>query len=230
LLRKGDENPGPAGNMVGAFRQLAARPTALDIDGLAQVVERLGLRWDDSFAVLPEEVDELARNGPAAPFAAAALMRRVVEAAPPAEPLAWWLGDLVLAAKLRWPRPVPLLMSQLFSPAFRFDGGRGKRLRPADDGFTRALCLALVEGAAEACRLAADMARRAERLEAVVPKLRAKGAAEAIRKLLDDDAVPGTFATKTLSRFATRRLFDRLESFGAVRELSGRANFRLFGL
>ena len=227
-LRKASDDPGPAGNTYRVFRQLAARPTALDAEGLAHVVEGLGLRWNDRFAGLPDEFDELVRSGRPAPFAAAEMTRRVVDVAPDAEPLAWWIADATLAAKLRWPRPVPLLVAQAFGPAFRADGGR--RIRPGDDGFAGALCLGLAQGAAEACRIAGEVARRAERLEAVTPKLRAKGAGDAINRLLDDDAVPGTLTTARLSRFAARRLFERLDTFEAVRELSGRSAFRLYGL
>ncbi|RWH45198.1 MAG: DUF1403 family protein, partial [Mesorhizobium sp.] len=80
------------------------------------------------------------------------------------------------------------------------------------------------------CRLAAELSRRAERLIAVAPKLRAKGAGDVIQRLLDDDAVSGSLTTKNPSRFAARRLFERLQQLEAVRELSGRTTFRLFGL
>ena len=93
-----------------------------------------------------------------------------------------------------------------------------------------AIVMAFTGGAVEALRLAADIARYAERLFAIAPKLRAKGAGEVIRKLLDEDAVPGTLTTKTLSRFGARRLFQRLQDVDAVRELSGRSAFRLYGL
>ncbi|WP_348631183.1 DUF1403 family protein [Mesorhizobium sp. WSM3224] len=83
---------------------------------------------------------------------------------------------------------------------------------------------------AQACRLAAELSRRAEKLLAVAPKLRAKGAGDVIFLLLNEDAVSGSLTTRNLSRFAARRLFDRLQRLDAVRELSGRPSFRLFGL
>ncbi|WP_163364590.1 DUF1403 family protein, partial [Escherichia coli] len=84
-------------------------------------------------------------------------------------------------------------------------------------------------GAAEACRLAASVAAQAERLRAAVPKLRSKAAGAVVERLLGDDAVSGTLTTKTLSRWASRRLFERLQKLGAVRELSGRPTFRIYG-
>ncbi|HNR97052.1 MAG TPA: DUF1403 family protein, partial [Anaerolineae bacterium] len=77
------------------------------------------------------------------------------------------------------------------------------------------------------CRLAADMATQAERLRASAPKLRSKAAGDVIDRLLGDDAVSGALTTKTLSRWASRRLFHRLAELGAVRELSGRTTHSL---
>ena len=90
--------------------------------------------------------------------------------------------------------------------------------------------IAAAAAAAEACRLATNMAAQAERLRAAAPKLRSKAAGDVIDRLLGDDAVSGALTTKALSRWASRRLFDRLAELGAVRELSGRATFRIYGL
>lgn len=229
-LRPADGDPGPAGNIYGAWRSLAARPPVIDAARLAEVVELLGLRWDEAFADLPSAIDALVRSGRPAPFAAAAIANQVVVLSPGAELLAWWCADFLVAQTLGWPRPMPLLMVQVFSPAFRATGHGAKRIRPGGEEIERAVCLALAQAAVEACRLAGEISRRAGRLVAVTPKLRAKGAGEAIFLLLNDDAVPGTLTTQTLSRFGTRRLLERLQSFEAVRELSGRSSFRLYGL
>lgn len=223
-------DPGPAGAIFGAWRQLALQPPAVSADRLAKVTEMLGLAWDDeALAALCTQIDDQIRGGRPAPFAAAAIAAHVVAMRPDAELLAWWLADLVLAQTLRWPRPLPLLMARAFGPAFRTEAG-SRRIRPGEKGFERAVCLALVQAAAEACRLAAELSRRAEKLLAVAPKLRAKGAGDVIFLLLNEDAVAGSLVTKNLSRFATRRLFERLQQLDVVRELSGRASFRLFGL
>ncbi|MBZ9894522.1 MULTISPECIES: DUF1403 family protein [unclassified Mesorhizobium] len=229
-LRQAGSDPGPAGTIFGAWRQFSAQPPVATPDRLGKILDQLGLHSDvEALAALCEHVEDLARSGRPAPFAAAAIAARVVTIRPDAELFAWWLADLVLAQSLRWPLPLPLLMAQAFGPAFRGEAG-GKRIRPGEKSFERAVCVALVQGAVEACRLAAEIGRRAERLITFAPKLRAKGAGDVIQRLLDNDAVSGSLTTKTLSRFAARRLFERLQQLEAVRELSGRTTFRIFGL
>ncbi|TPI10338.1 DUF1403 family protein [Mesorhizobium sp. B4-1-3] len=223
-------DPGPAGAVFGAWRQLALQPLGVSADRLTKVAEMLGLAWgDEALADLCTQIEDVAGSQRPAPFAAAAIAARVVAMRPDAELFGWWVADLVLAQTLRWPLPLPLLMPQAFGPAFRGEAG-SRRIRPGEKGFDPAVCVALVQAAADACRLAAELSRRAERLIAIAPKLRAKGAGDVIFLLLNDDAVSGSLTTKSLSRFAARRLFERLQQLEAVRELSGRASFRLFGL
>ncbi len=68
------------------------------------------------------------------------------------------------------------------------------------------------------------------RVHAAAPQLRAKGASGVIKALLDDDAVLSSGHDGSMSDRGRRRLFDRLVALGAVRELTGRATFRLYGL
>jgi hypothetical protein len=84
--------------------------------------------------------------------------------------------------------------------------------------------------AAEACDLGIELSHRTARLTEVAPKLRAKGSGDVIKLLLTDDAVPGSWSSPKLSARGARRLFDRLSDLDAVRELSGRPTFRLYGL
>lgn len=229
VLRQPGDDPGPAGRLLAAWRRLAERSPGADTAALQSVCDLLAIRGGDDLAGVPEVVDQAIRAGRPAPLAAAAIIRAVDAVQPGADLLGWWLADQVLALRLRWPLPVPLLMAHAHGTAFQRPG-RGGRLRPGEEGFETAVCLAVAQGAAHACRLAAEIAPCAARLEAAVPKLRAKGAGEAVRRLLNDDAVSGTLQTETLSRWAARRLFERLTALGAVRELSGRPHFKLYGL
>ncbi len=76
----------------------------------------------------------------------------------------------------------------------------------------------------------AEFARKADRLLAVAPKLRAKAADTVVDKLLSDDAIVASEKIAGMSDRGLRRLFDRLVELGAVRELSGRPTFRIYGL
>jgi hypothetical protein len=95
--------------------------------------------------------------------------------------------------------------------------------------FTETLRISLT---ARRVSLAMGIAFRVTKLRMLpAPASRAKGARRVIEMLLADDAVaPAGAACAGLSDRAARRLFDRLVALGAVRELSGRDIFRIYGL
>ena len=229
LLTAPGDDPGPAGRMFLAFKKLANRNGTITTPFLADLADLMGLSCDERLAQTLEPLDAALQSGRMAPFAAAELVTAIWAARPDAEILAFALADWLIARKLSWEFCVPLLMSQRYGSAFRTQGRRG-RLRPGDAGFEQAVCLALLEATRAALRSAGDIARRADRLAAVSPKIRTKGADAVYRKLLQEEAVAAAAPGTGLSRWASSRLFDRLQSFGAVRELSGRASFRVFGL
>lgn len=229
LLIPKDGDPGPAGNVFVAFRNLGAGRLDLSSAAMAALAGHLSVKRDERLEAAGLLLDEAAQSGRAPPLAAAAFVAALCATRPDAEPMAFALADVLLATRLKWRRPVPLLMAVRYGSAFRTMGGRG-RVRPGDPGFARAICLALAEAADDALRSAGELARRADHLASVAPKLRTKGAAAVIRKLMEEDAVLASAPGASLSRWASSRMFERLEGFSAVRELSGRSTFRIYGL
>lgn len=208
FLQPGD-SAGPAGAVYLSWRWAVARPVS---------VEAL-------HRVLPEvEADQIATwldAGQGAPIVrAAATLEAVVEARPRDQPAALLLADAALAQALRWQHVLPLLAIGLKRTDLRKTGAE-----------LRSAChRAVVASAMEATRQAADLTRRAARLKEVAPKLRAKGADAAVALFLTSDAVAPTALTSLRSHRAARRFCDRLVALGAVRELTGRDTFRLYGV
>lgn len=229
----------PAGRLHRLFRLCPTQPPRLDAATLARAAAYLDLSVMDAGAL----AQALAVRVAAAPDPLAAAVDASVlvmtacaeAAATDAELFSLWVADLALSSRLDWPHPVPLLAVVLRDPALRRGaGGRemARRPRPLDAEWPAAVALAYGLAAAEAHALACDLSRRAARLAAVAPKLRAGGAGRVIEMLLADDGVtPAAVASRArMSDRGARRLFDRLVALGAVRELSGRDTFRIYGL
>jgi Protein of unknown function (DUF1403) len=138
-------------------------------------------------------------------------------------------ADLVLAVRLRWPTLVPLLATAILHPALRRDPER-RRHRPGDAGWAAACHVGYARAATDAHARAFDFGRRAGRLLAVARHVRTRGGAEGVAALLVDEAVAATTLKDLGSDRAARPFLERLVALGAVRELTGRPAFRLYGL
>lgn len=222
-------DPGPAGRVLVAYRRLASRKSVMTDVLIREVADLLAIRWDEALAGVPGLVDDLLHSRRAVPFVIAELVEQIVAMRPDAEVLAWWLADWMLARLVHLGLPIPLFTQARYGAAFRTASGNG-RLRAGDEGFARAVCLALALQVSDALRLATEIERRAGNLIDAAPKLRTKGRDGVVERLLSDDAIAASLPGTGLSRWAGRRLFERLEAFGAIRELSGRPTFRIYGL
>ncbi|MDF1671371.1 MAG: DUF1403 family protein [Roseovarius sp.] len=206
LLRPGDR-PGPAGETYQSWRRAVARPVS------ARALDR-------AFPTLePEQIASWLVAGQGAPVTRAArVLEAVLRERPRADVAGLILADAALAQALGWDHVAPLLAAGL----------KRADLRKHGDDLRLACHRALVSSAVEAVRQAADLTRRVMHLKAVAPKLRAKGAGNAVEMFLTRDAVAPS--ALPLPDRAARRLCDRLVDLGAVRELTGRDTFRLYGV
>jgi hypothetical protein len=212
-LTKAGDDPGPAGKILRQWSRAVSRPISVsslgrELEGV--VSQRIALCLD---ATGPTPVDR-----------AAHVIEAVLEGNPRGETVALILADAVLARSLGWTHVLPLLSLTLKARDLRL---RGPDLRMACHR-------AVVAGVGQALSMAGDLARGAARLRAVVPKLRAKGAVRAVDLFLSRDALaPAALAREmhdSLSDRAARRQCERLMALGALRELTGRDTFRLYGV
>lgn len=206
LLRPGDL-PGPAGEVYLTWRRAVERPVP------RKALQR-ALRGFEG-----EQIADWLDAGQGAPVArAASVLEAVLTDAPRAEVAALILADAALVQALGWDHVLPLLAAGL----------KRSDLRKCGEDLALACHRAVVTSAVEAVRLAGDLSLRATHLKAVVPKLRAKGAGAAVEIFLTRDAVAPS--ALPLPDRSARRLCDRLVDLGAIRELTGRETFRLYGV
>ncbi len=226
----------PSGRVHRLWRLFATRAVKFEAPTLSAAAEHIGAQGAMEAHGLADALRKIvtSANDPlaaAARVSAAAMYHLAAVPAIEAEIFAFWLADAALAQKLGWSRPLPLIAMAIGHPALRKDRD-GRRPRPSDHDWADALAGAYALSAQQAFDIAIDLSRRTQKLSHVAPKLRAKGAGRVIEMVLADDCVAPARAAKTarLTDRGARRLFDRLIELGAVRELSGRASFRLYGL
>ncbi|MER9674531.1 DUF1403 family protein [Mesorhizobium sp. M0208] len=235
-ILSGSTTLGPAGLWLVAWRRLAGRPAEglLTKKTLAAVLDEFGHAHDEE--VVSSLVDEFRQLGASAGTvemltgAVAAALRHGFGSGVGA-----WLADALLAQRLGWVHAVPLLGAE---QVFGTGAARPRRAASGiaasepDSGRAKGLLAAQARAALRAIDLSVELERRADRLLAIAPKLRAKGADAIVQQLLSDDALVASRGDKkaAMSDRGLRRLFDRLVDLGAVRELSGRLTFRIYGL
>ncbi len=224
-LRRDGDDPGPAGRILKAWRWLGERAAMRPDDWMLKLSARLELRHDDALEDVVSVATRLATGEGSAVAAAAEVAAASLRFRPDAEALALWLADAVLAHRLNWPAPVPMIAGEMRRSELRAAGRHGG----ADRAWLTACSLAYARACGAAADLYAELARRAERLLAVAPQLRGREADLMIAILIGEDALAARTG-KTVTDRSSRRLFDRLVALGAVRELTGRPTFRLYGL
>jgi hypothetical protein len=145
---------GPAGAIYLQWQRAAARPVS--VKALQRALP----------SVTAEQIATWLDTGRGGPVARAAIVLETVLAAHPCEEvMALILADAVLAQSLGWTYALPLLAVGL----------KSRDLRTQSEELQLACHKALVSSIGVALPVASKLTRRAARLRAVIPKLRAKG-------------------------------------------------------
>ena len=220
------EARGPDGDLLSFWRD-AVR---LGVIGTEEVAEMIGTEYAGEVGVWLDAGQESARaHGSLA--GCVAVLQAVLKVDDRAERVACLLSDLVLARALNWKTVLPVTAQRLTKPALR-------DVVTERQGAEQAVQTRILETIEKTIRLACDLARRADALRSVAPKLRAKASEAAVDLFLTEDAVASASmlsprirgTTIAMSDRAARRFCERLVELGVARELTGRSTFRLYGI
>ncbi len=200
LTRPGDD-PGPAGRLHRLLRQLASRPTRLA---------------DETLSAIASEIEGAATD---------------------AEVLALLRADIMLAERLGWERPLLLHMTVILDPALR-QGARGKRPQADGPDWVNLQHMVLAHAAVAAHAQAVTLTRKTQALTTAANGLRTRDGGRGVGLILSDDSVApwrmagnqGSDKAGLGSDRAARRLCESLHGLGALRLLTDRPTFRLYGL
>jgi len=227
-LGRANDDLGPATRLLQARRRLAERDplervVRLDLrpkDWMVDLTNALDVPLDEALEHVADAAKNLARGQGNATAAAAAIALVTLQKRPDAEAIALWLADAVLAHRLKWRAPVPLIAGQI---RFLDLQALAAADHEGDCVWWTTWAPAYARAAAAAADLYAELAGRAHQLLTAAPRLRSPDADRVLESFLSEDAQ----ATTGLN---SRRLFDRLIELDAVRELTGRLRRRLYGL
>jgi len=223
------EARGPDGDLL-AFWRDAARLRLMGRDWREGVQGLVGSAFAaDVVSWIEADADRARTQGPLA--GCVAVMRAVLAVDDRAERVACLLSDIILARALNWPMVLPVSANRLTKAMLR-------DLVTEGQGADLTIQANLLMSIQDTIRLARDCARTAAALQAVAPKLRAKGSEAAVALFLSEDAViPSTMlspviqgTTIPMTDRAARRFCDRLVELGVAQELTGRPTFRLYGI
>ena len=220
---------GPDGDLL-AFWRNAVRVQPSGRDWQSKLKDMAGPAYAD-------DIDDWIETGRArfkshGPLAGSvSVMRAVLEVDDRAERIACLLSDVALARFLNLKAVLPVTARRLSKAMLRdlVADGQGAEL---------AVQRSILQSIEDAIRLARDLAQRAAALQAIAPKLRAKGSEAAVALFLSEDAVASSTmlspmiqgTTIPMTDRAARRFCDRLVELGVARELTGRSTFRLYGI
>jgi len=113
----------------------------------------LGLRVDGFLLDIGDAAKTLAQGEGSAITAAAEMAAVSMQKRPDAEPLALWLADAVLAHRLKWPAPVPLIAGEIR----RSDLRAAARDHNGDHAWQTTCALGYARAAAAAADLYAEL-------------------------------------------------------------------------
>lgn len=226
-LTPAGEARGPDGDLL-AFWRDAARLRITGRDWNAALKAFVGLDLETEVdGWLRSAASRCQTHGPL--VGCVSVMRSVLEVDDRAERVACLFSDVVLARVLNWPVVLPVSAHCLTKAI----------LRDLDEDEPElAVQLRILQSIEDAVHRSRDLAQRAAALQAVAPKLRAKGSDAAVALFLSEDAVAPSTAlspmiqgtTIPMTDRAARRLCDRLVELGVAHELTGRPTFRLYGI
>lgn len=206
--------------MLLAWRRLATQPTEhlLTKKSLGAVLEEFGHAPDDE--AVGDLATELRR------LSAGAMVGMLKDAFIAAERYGFgravggWLADALVAQRLGWAYAVPLLGAEVNAAGLGTSrsrrAGGGFALASIEDGSSqvKSLLAGQARSALRAIDLSSELGRRAEKLLAVAPKLRAKAADIVVERLLSDDAI---VASEQISRHERSRAAPPVRPFGRTR-------------